>query len=116
VNPYSAESPLVYNAAWTGGLFREMAFVIRVMAIDTHNELVDAWRAINAPGVNAATRERALAALTDLSVVNYEQMFSRVKPAMNSKNKVDEVRLASDLADQFRTQYMRAAEIAQSAN
>jgi len=112
VNPYAGESPLVYNAAWTGGLFREMAFVIRVMAIDTHNELVAAWRAINAPGLAPAKREQALAALTDLSVVNYEQMFSRVKPALNSKNKVDEVRLASELADHFRTQYLRAAEIA----
>lgn len=115
VNPYAGESPLVYNAAWTGGLFREMAFVIRVMAIDTHNELVAAWRAINAPGLDAVARERAIAVLTDLSVVNYEQMFSRVKPAMNSKNKVDEVRLASDLADHFRTQYLRAGEIARGA-
>ncbi len=112
VNPYAGESPLVYNAAWTGGLFREMAFVIRVMSIDTHNELAAAWRAINAPGVEAATRERALAVLTDLSAVNYEQMFSRVKVALTAKNKVDEVRLASDLADHFRRQYLRAEAIA----
>lgn len=116
VNPYAGETPLVYNAAWTGGLFREMAFVIRVMAIDTHGELASAWRAINAPGLDPAVRERALAALTDLSGVNYEQMFSRVKPALNSKNKVDEVRLASDLAAQFRGQYERAAEIARGGN
>ncbi len=112
VNPYAGESPLVYNAAWTGGLFREMAFVIRVMAIDTHNELVAAWRAINAPGLDPARRAQALAVLTDLSVVNYEQMFSRVKTALNSKNKVDEVRLASDLADHFRRQYERAEALA----
>ncbi|AOS46282.1 hypothetical protein Verru16b_03382 [Lacunisphaera limnophila] len=112
VNPYAGESPLVYNAAWTGGLFREMAFVIRVMAIDTHNELAAAWRAINAPGLDPAKREQALAVLTDLSVVNYAEMFSRVKVALNAKNKVDEVRLASDLADHFRAQYRRAEELA----
>ncbi len=112
VNPYAGESPLVYNAAWTGGLFREMSFVIRVMAIDTHGELAAAWKAINAPGLDAATREHALATMTDLSAVDYEQMFSRVKPALNSKNKVDEVRLASELAGHFRQQYLRAAEIA----
>ncbi|HEY8993656.1 MAG TPA: extracellular solute-binding protein [Lacunisphaera sp.] len=116
VNPYAGETPLVYNAAWTGSLFREMAFVIRVMAIDTHAELAAAWRAINAPGLDSAVHDRALAALTDLSVVNYEQMFSRVKPALNSKNKVDEVRLASELAEQFRRQYQRAAEIARDGN
>jgi iron(III) transport system substrate-binding protein len=116
VNPYAGESPLVYNAAWTGSLFREMAFVIRVMAIDTHGELAAAWRTINTPGLDSTLRERALAALTDLSVVNYEQMFSRVKPALNSKNKVDEVRLASELADHFRQQYLRAEKIARDGS
>jgi len=114
VNPYAGETPLVYTAAWTGGIFREMSFVIRVMCIDTHAELVAAWKAINTPGLDAATRERALALMTDLTAVDYEQMFSRVKVALNSKNKVDEVRLASELAGQFRQQYLHAAEVARS--
>ncbi len=112
VNPYASANPLVYNAAWTGGLFREMSFVIRVMCIDTHADLAEAWKAICAENVTASERERAMAALSDLSIVNYEQMFSRIKPALNSKNKVDEVRLASELAAQFRKQYQRATEIA----
>jgi iron(III) transport system substrate-binding protein len=116
VNPYAAEAPLVYNAAWTSGIFREMAFVIRVMAIDTHKELVEAWRAINQPGLDPSVRERALAVMTDLSSVNYEQMFRRVKTALTAKNKVDEVRLASELADHFRRQYRQAEEIAQGAD
>lgn len=112
VNPYAGESPLVYNAAWTGSLFREMSFVIRVMGIDTHNELAAAWRAIHAPEVDGATRKQALDVLTNLAAVSYEQMFSRVKPALNSKNKVDEVRLASELAGHFRQQYQQAERIA----
>jgi iron(III) transport system substrate-binding protein len=112
VNPYAGETPLVYNAAWTGSLFREMSFVIRIMGIDTHTELTAAWRAINAPRLDPATRARALAVLTDLSAVSYEQMFTRVKPALTSKNKVDEVRLASALAGHFRSQYEQAAAIA----
>jgi iron(III) transport system substrate-binding protein len=112
VNPYAGETPLVYNAAWTGSLFREMSFVIRIMGIDTHNELAAAWRAINAPGLPASRREQALAVLSDLSAVGYEQMFSRVKVALTSKNKVDEVRLASELASHFRAQYERAERIA----
>lgn len=112
VNPYAGETPLNYNAAWTGGIFREMSFVVRVMCIDTHAELASAWKAINAEGLDGATRDRALAVLTDLSAVDYEQMFSRVKVALNAKNKVDEVRLASELAGHFRAQYLRAAAIA----
>jgi iron(III) transport system substrate-binding protein len=116
VNPYASTSPLVYNAAWTGGIFREMSFVIRIICIDTHTELVAAWRAIHAEGLDPATRERAMAVMGDLSAVDYQQMFDRIKPALNSKNKVDEVRLASELAEHFRQQYHRAWEIARGAN
>lgn len=112
VNPYAGETPLVYNQAWTGGLFREMSFVIRVMGIDTHQELAAAWRAINAPDVPEARRAEALAVLTDLSAVSYDAMFARVKPALTSKNKVDEVRFASELAGRFRAQYEHAERIA----
>lgn len=112
VNPYAASDPLIYNAAWTGGIFREMSFVIRIICIDTHKELAEAWREICKPGLDPARRDRALTAMTDLAAVNYEQMFSRVKTALNSKNKVDEVRLAAELTSQFRIQYQRAAAIA----
>ena len=47
-DPFADAENLVYQPGWTGGVFREMAFIIRVMTLDTHDELVDAWRAINA--------------------------------------------------------------------
>lgn len=112
VNPYAGENPLVYNAAWTGAIFREMSFIIRVMCLDPHPELAAAWRAINAPGLDPAARARALAVLTDLSVVDHGAAFGRVKTALTSKNRVDEVRLANELGTHFREQYRRAAEIA----
>lgn len=115
VNPYAGEAPLVYNAAWTNSLFREMSFVIRVMGIDTHNELAAAWRAIWRARLSDAAREKLIAELTDVSAVNYERMFSHVKPALNSKNRVDEVRLASELAGHFRRQYQRVAAKALAA-
>jgi ABC-type Fe3+ transport system substrate-binding protein len=110
INPYAEANPLVYNAAWTGGIFREMAFVIRVMCQDTHPDLVEAWRDIIKAGMPAD----ALAAMGDLTAVSYDQMNGRIKQALNSKNKVDEVRLARELAGTFRQQYRRAAELARS--
>ena len=109
-NPYGVASPLIYRPAWTGGLFREMSFVIRVMCLDPHPELVAAWQEINAGGQS----EEALKVMTDLSAVSYEQMFSRIKPALGSKNKVDEIRLASELVGQFRAQYLKAAVVARA--
>ncbi len=112
VNPYAGTNPLVYNGAWTGGdNFRAMAFVIRVMCLDTHPELVEAWKEI----IRAGLPPEAIAAMSDMSVVAYPQLKARIIPALTSKNKVDEIRLANELAGQFRAQYARAAELARSA-
>lgn len=111
-NPFAQQDPLIYRPEWSGGVFREMAFIIRVMCQDTHDELREAWRAIHAPGVEVARRERALAALQDLSVVSYDRALKEIKQALGSKNKVDEVRMANELAGKFRAQYARAAAIA----
>ena len=107
-DPYAGAAPLVYNAAWTGGIFRETAFVIRVMCQDTHPQLVAAWRAIIAAGMPADALEK----FGDLSFVDYDQMTARVKKAMTAKSKVDEVLLARELAEQFRRNYAAAEELA----
>lgn len=111
VNPYAGANPLIYNAAWTGGdTFRAMAFVIRVMCLDTHPELVAAWKEIIRAGMPAD----ALAVMSDMSAVAYPQIKGRIVPALSSKNKVDEIRLANELAGQFRAQYLKAAELARA--
>ncbi len=106
--PFDEKDQLIYRPEWTSGIFREMAFVIRVMCLDAHVELVDAWREL----IRAGMPENALNALGDIPFVSYDEMNGRIKTALNSKNKVDEIRLANDLAAQFRQQYQKAAEIA----
>jgi ABC-type Fe3+ transport system substrate-binding protein len=109
--PFATQDQLVYRTAWTGNLFREMSFVIRVMCLDTHGELSSAWRAIIAAGMP----EDALAVLQDLSVVSYEETGGRIRTAINAKNRADEIRLAKELGEAFRAQYRRAEEIATRA-
>lgn len=104
-DPFAGTERLVYQPAWTGGVFREMAFVIRVMTLDTHDDLVAAWREI----IRAGRPAEALAILGDLSAIDYDAIRERIKPRLNAKNKVEEVRLARELADRFRQQYRRAA-------
>lgn len=111
-SPYGQEDQLIYREAWTGGVFREMAFIIRIMCQDTHTELTEAWQAINKPGVTAANRVAALAVLQDMSPVNYDRTSSEIRRALSSKNKVDEIQLANELARNFRQNYRKAAQIA----
>ncbi|HYD82630.1 MAG TPA: iron ABC transporter substrate-binding protein, partial [Opitutus sp.] len=110
VDPFEETERLVYRPAWTGGVFREMAFIIRVMTLDTHAELERAWRAINA--AEDARRERALAVLQDMSAVDYELAKTDIKRALSSKNKVDEITLGRELGSRFRAQYARAERVA----
>ena len=110
VSPFQEENRLIYHSAWTDGLFRELAFIIRVVCQDPHQELVSAWRAIIAAGKPA----EAMAVLQDMSAVSYEKAAGEIKTALNSKNKVDEVALAGRLARKFREQYARAAELARA--
>jgi hypothetical protein len=108
--PFESNDPLIYRAAWTGGLFREMAFIIRVMCLDPHTELIRAWGAIL-----EATPERraaALALLQNLDAVAYDEAGSTIRRALMSRNKVDEVELGSRLGRAFRQRYEQAERVA----
>jgi iron(III) transport system substrate-binding protein len=111
--PYEQKEQLIYRNEWTGGVFREMAFVIRIMCQDTHNELTSAWRAINA--APPAARAEALAVLADLSAVDYDRTGKEIRAALGSKNKVDEIKMANELGAMFRRNYERAEAMARAA-
>lgn len=113
-DPFADAENLVYQPGWTGGVFREMAFIIRVMSLDTHKELVRAWRAINA--APESRRAKALARLQDLEAVTYERTKAEIKQALTSKNKVDEITLARNLGNYFRMNYAEAENIALGRN
>jgi hypothetical protein len=90
-----------------------MSFVIRVMCQDTHAELVAAWRAINA--APEPRRARALAVLQDVSAIDYERVNGEIHRRLGARDQVEELRLAKELAEIFRTHYLRAAAIARGA-
>jgi iron(III) transport system substrate-binding protein len=110
-DPYAAVGQLDYRADWTGGLFSEMAFIIRVMCEDDHAPLVRAWAAIaRAP---ADRRERALAVLQDLAAVDYGQARGPVARALDSADPAAAVREARILGEGFRRRYAAAEAIAE---
>lgn len=109
-NPFGDANQLVSRPEWTGGLYREMAFAVRAMCLDPHDDLVRAWQAINAAPPEA--RERALRKLEDLSAVSYEQAAGRIKRALSSRNRVEEIELARELAETFRRNYAEAGRLA----
>jgi ABC-type Fe3+ transport system substrate-binding protein len=103
-NPYADEERLVYQPEWTADLFRESALAIRIMCIDTHPELVRAWRAIIAAGMPAAALEK----LGQLDAVGYDEMRTTFRRAIAAQDKTEELRLARGLGAQFRKIYAEA--------
>ncbi len=109
-NPYAIAEPLVYRSEWTGALFGELRFILRVMCLDAHPELRAAWREVRAAG----SPPQALAALRDMDAVSYAESLGRIKTALRARDKVEELTLARELGARFRAQYARAIELARA--
>lgn len=108
VQPYEEAKLFTYNPAWTEPVFRVMAFIIRVTCLDLHHEQAHAWQSL----IEAGFPPEAHKKFADLSAVDYATAKTLFKEALSSKNRLDEVRLAKELADKFRLQYQEAAKLA----
>ena len=108
VQPYEEARHFTYTAAWTAPVFRVMAFIIRVICLDLHHEQSEAWQAL----VKAGFPPEATKKFTDLEEVDYTASKTTIKEAISSKNRLDEVRLAQNLAEHFRQQYQEATRLA----
>jgi len=109
VNPYEMARTFTYHDAWTGALFRQIAFVFRVMCVDPHEELQQSWDALRAAQFPAG----AMQVFEDVSAVDYAAATGSVRDVLNG-DKIREVQLARELADRFRAQYLRAREMARA--
>ena len=114
VLPYEAAKHFTYEGKRTAPYFNAIAFVVRVMCIDTHRELTAAWQALcDAQKRTGKFPPEALAAFEDVSAVDYAAVSTLIAKAVGSgADKITQVRLAKDLADHFRATYLRAAELA----
>ena len=106
--PYAKAESFVYRPDWTGPVFGAIRFLIRVMCAETHHEQKRAWRAL----IDSGFPPQALAVFHDLSRVSYDEALSTISTVLRGKDKVQEVRLARQLADTFRAQYRHAYELA----
>jgi hypothetical protein len=114
VLPYEAAKHFTYEGRRTAPYFNAIAFVVRVMCIDTHRELTAAWHALfEAQRSTGNFPPEALAAFEDVSAVDYAAITTRIGKAVGSgADKITQVRLAKELADHFRATYHRAGELA----
>lgn len=112
-NPYRATANFTYRREWTGRLFSELRTIIRICFIDVRQELVRAWdEIIKARGQGRIEdAERAEELMQNLSRISYTEASTTIDAVLKAP-RIEEVRLARDLSEHFRHQYLQAAAIA----
>jgi iron(III) transport system substrate-binding protein len=109
-NPYQAARAFTYHAAWTGPLFRALSFVIRLMCVDTEEELHEASAALREHG----DPPRARAAFDDMSLVSYSVVKTEIAPALASGDPLREVAIQNRLVGALKRHYEHVSELARS--
>jgi ABC-type Fe3+ transport system substrate-binding protein len=111
-DPYRDAAAFQYHEAWTAPLFSSIRFLVRVMCIDSREELVAARRAIGNEPVNSPAFQKLL----DVSRVRYDIALQQIRETLRSADRVQEVRLAEELTTYFRNQYRQAERLARGGH
>jgi ABC-type Fe3+ transport system substrate-binding protein len=109
-DPYRDAQAFEYHEAWTAPLFSAIRFLVRVMCIDSREELVSARKAIGRNPVDSPAFQKLL----DVSRVRYDIAMQQIRETLRSADRVKEVRLAEELTTYFRNQYREAEQMARS--
>ena len=110
-DPYRDAQAFVYHYTWTGPLFSAIRFLVRVMCIDSRQELVSARKAIGDAPIDSPAYQKLL----DVSRVRYDVAMQQIRDTLRSADRVKEVRLAEELTSYFRNQYRDAERMAHLA-
>jgi spermidine/putrescine-binding protein len=110
VLPYEDEGNFTYDRELTGKVFNTLRQLVKVMCIDSHEEMKEAWDAIIAAGMP----EDALAVFHDVSMVNYE-IAGKGDPGLDSRDTMVQAERMKELGEWFRANYRRAKKIAEGA-
>jgi iron(III) transport system substrate-binding protein len=108
VFPYTEARQFTYRPEWTAALFNPIRFIVRVMCIDPHDEASAAWAAL----IRAHYPPEATRTFADVSQVSYDQAKGRIAAMLRNPDPIVQTRLAGEMSERFRKQYLRAAELA----
>jgi hypothetical protein len=106
-SPYVGTDHLQYRPELTAASFGTIRRAVRVMCIDTHEELKEAWAEIIKAGMPAD----ALAVMGDVSALPY-RADGEGDPGLESRDALVSARRMTELGAIFRENYRRAAELA----
>lgn len=106
--PYEDGGNFTYDGELTGRVFNTLRQLVKVMCIDSHEEMKAAWKALDEAGMP----EDALAVFHDVSRVSYE-VAGRGDAGLDSRDSLVQAARMKELGEWFRGNYRRARVMAE---
>ena len=110
VLPYELAKKFEYRGDWTGRLFTPLRTIVRVMCIDSHDELKEAWGAMAERGETENATFNLLEDPSGWPSVRYEATGEKIRETLKSGDSVAAVRMQRELGEFFRENYRKVAE------
>jgi ABC-type Fe3+ transport system substrate-binding protein len=107
--PYEDRGNFTYQRELTGASFNTLRQLVKIMCIDSHEEMKSAWLAIREAGMPAD----ALAVFSDVSRVNYAESGNG-DPLLDGADALKAADRAAELGEWFRANYRKAEAIARA--
>jgi spermidine/putrescine-binding protein len=109
--PYQDPANFTYQRELTGASFNTLRQLVKIMCIDSHEEMKTAWLAIRDAGMPAD----ALAVFLDVSIMDYAKA-GKGDPVLDGPDALKAADRASELGEWFRANYRKAEAMAKQAS
>lgn len=110
VKPYELAKKFEYRGDWTGHLFTPLRMIVRVMCIDSHDELKLSWAAMAEAGKPSNADFSLIEAPGGWPSVSYQAAGGRIRSTLKSEDALAAVRMQRELGEFFRENYRKVEE------
>jgi hypothetical protein len=111
LHPYRGDELLAYDRELTGHAFNTLRRIVRVMCIDSHEEMKAAWQAI----IRAGMPTDAIAVFADVSILPYATS-GRGDPGLDHRDPLVAEQRATEVGNWFRANYRKAEAMARAGH
>ncbi|NQX00831.1 extracellular solute-binding protein [bacterium] len=106
-HPFSDPANFTYQRELTGASFNTLRQLVKIMCIDSHDEMKSAWLALRDAGMPAD----ALAVFSDVSIMDYAK-GGKGDPVLDGPDALKAADRASEIGEWFRANYRKAEAMA----
>jgi iron(III) transport system substrate-binding protein len=105
--PYDDRGNFTFQRELTGSSFNTLRQLVKIMCIDSHDEMKSAWSALHAAGMPAD----ALAVFSDVSIMDYAKA-GHGDPVLDGPDGLKAAARAAEIGEWFRANYRKAEAMA----